>query len=103
MLDMQRNMIRVSVKGDSRISENMLKNVLRDTADGCGCESDGGFGESCPYTHCEYPSLAMVYAPVQRWNKLYDLDTALSLGTLFIELNKPFEGGKGKGGKNCGM
>ena len=101
---MQRNMIRVSVKGDGRISENMLKNVLRDTAD--GCKSEVTIGESCPYTpHCEYPSLAMVYAPVQRWHKLYDADTALSYGTLFSELNKPFEGdkGNGKGGKCCGM
>ncbi len=107
MLDMQRNMIRVSVRGgDGRISENMLKNVLRDTADGCVCENEGRYGNSCPYTaHHEYPSLAMVYAPYQRWHKLYDIESALSCGTLFQELNKPFEGGRGngKGGKCCGM
>ncbi len=46
--------------------------------------------------------LAMVYAPMQEWRSLYDLDTALSRGTLFAELDLPFLGGGCKmgGGKN---
>ena len=35
------------------------------------------------------PSLAMVYAPIQMWRDVYDLQTALERGTLFKELDKP--------------
>lgn len=38
-----------------------------------------------------YP-LASVYAPLQEFHKLYDMDTALKNGTLFSELYLPFEG-----------
>ena len=38
-----------------------------------------------------YP-LAMVYAPIQRFGDMYDLDTALMEGTLFKELDLPFKG-----------
>ena len=37
-----------------------------------------------------YPSLAMVYIPQQRFRELYDHDIALSRGTIFRELDKPF-------------
>ena len=36
--------------------------------------------------------LAMVFSPLQCFSKLYDEDTALSRGTLFSELDLPFEG-----------
>ena len=36
--------------------------------------------------------LAAVYAPVQLFRELYDHEKALSCGTLFRELDKPFEG-----------
>ena len=42
----------------------------------------------------EYP-LAMAYAPYQVWRSLYCEDNALSRGTLFSELDLPFEGCKG--------
>lgn len=58
---------------------------------GCG-EYDGGWGLS------SYP-LAMVYSPLQKFHELYEIDVALSRGTLFSELDLPFEGGKmNKGG-----
>ena len=38
-----------------------------------------------------YP-LASVYAPLQNFDNLYDLDTALDHGTAFIELDLPFMG-----------
>ena len=41
-----------------------------------------------------YP-LAIVYAPLQAWQGLYDTDTALKKGTLFAELDKPFLGSQG--------
>ena len=47
---------------------------------------------------CEYPMLAMVYAPCQSWRKIYDKETALVKGTIFGELDKPFMGyGKVRG------
>ena len=58
---------------------------------GCG-EYEGGWGLS------SYP-LAMVYSPLQKFHELYEIDVALERGTLFSELDLPFEGGKtNKGG-----
>lgn len=34
--------------------------------------------------------LAMAYVPVQKWGKTYEPDVALSRGTLFPDLDKPF-------------
>ncbi len=52
-----------------------------------GCT--GGWGLS------QHP-LAMVYAPCQEFHSLYDMDTALSRGTLFSELDLPLEVVEGK-------
>lgn len=58
---------------------------------GCG-EYNGGWGLS------SYP-LAMVYSPLQKFHELYEPEVALERGTLFSELDLPFEGGKmNKGG-----
>lgn len=47
--------------------------------------------------------LASVYAPMQKFENLYDLDMALREGTIFSELNLPFMGRRiEKGGKCCG-
>ncbi len=43
-------------------------------------------------------SLAMVYAPIQKWNNLYDIETGISRGTIFKELDKPFLPICGNGG-----
>ena len=49
-----------------------------------------------------YP-LASVYAPLQSFGNLYDLDMALKQGTVFTELDLPFMGRRiDKGGKCCG-
>ncbi len=50
---------------------------------------------------CEYPSLAMVYLPYQKWQDLYNPNDALANGTLFIELDKPFNAGKRGGRSRC--
>ena len=39
--------------------------------------------------------LAAVYVPFQTFTQLYDCDKALSRGTLFMELDKPLEVGRG--------
>ncbi len=50
-------------------------------------------GETCPL-YSKTPSLAMVYAPYQCWQKLLTPEAALSHGTLFEDLMLPFEGGQ---------
>ncbi len=70
----------------------------------CGCQGerdtcsgyDGGAAyrdvcDSCNGGQFDY-ALAMVYSNVQKFTYLYDCDTALSRGTVFAELDKPFEG-----------
>ena len=39
-------------------------------------------------------SLAMMYVPFQRFERIYNEEKALSRGTLFEELDLPFYGGK---------
>lgn len=36
--------------------------------------------------------LAMAYVPWQMWRKIYDAEKALCQGTIFEELDKPFQG-----------
>ena len=74
---------------------------------GCGCNScdqsnsDNGCGcvhDACPcgggWGLCQYP-LAMAYAPCQAFHSVYDVETALHRGTLFAELDLPFEAAGG--------
>ncbi len=50
-------------------------------------------GAAAPSSFCMNAcSLAMVYSPKQEWQELYSMENALSRGTLFRELDKPFEG-----------
>ena len=54
----------------------------------------GNSGAACPGDtgNAAMPSLAMVYAPVQEWRCLLSPQDALSEGTMFRELIKPFRG-----------
>ena len=45
--------------------------------------------------------LSMVYSPIQEFDNLYDIDTALKQGTLFAELDLPFSGRTIQKGGNC--
>ena len=47
-----------------------------------------------------YP-LAMVYAPLQEFRELYEIDTALHQGTVFKELDLPFMGMSVTKGGSC--
>lgn len=38
-----------------------------------------------------YPSLAMVYSPFQEFENLYEPEEALTRGSLFVDLDLPFE------------
>ena len=42
---------------------------------------------------CHYPSLAIVYAPMQDFSGLYTPAEGLAHGTLFLALDKPLMGG----------
>ena len=75
---------------NDRISEGMLRQIIGEER----CENP-----SCDIK-CDrrkswglegYP-LAMVYAPVQRFDNIYDMDMALIQGTIFGELDLPFMG-----------
>jgi hypothetical protein len=55
---------------------------MRSNTDACGGRSWG----------LENYPLAMVYAPIQDFCELYDLDDALKSGTLFKQLDLPFKG-----------
>jgi len=44
------------------------------------------------YPHIHPTSLAMAYSPTQAFVKLYEPSKALTRGTLFAELDKPFTG-----------
>ncbi len=60
---------------------------------GCGCESPGG-NTPCGGPACRcMPSLAMVYAKPQQFHEMYGEAEGLSRGTIFRELDMPFEGG----------
>lgn len=51
--------------------------------------------ESCPGTKGRFPAdtpVGMAYVPYQFWERPYDMSTALSRGTLFPSLDKPFIG-----------
>ena len=74
-------------------------------SDGCGCEKLAEGGVPCAdrrtWGLVGYP-VGMVYAPIQVFDSVYDLDTALKRGTLFGVLDLPFVcGDKKKGGCSC--
>lgn len=79
--------------GSGSMSDSSHRNCRNDEGADGGCGVGvGGFG-----LH-SYP-LAMVYSPLQEFREVYDADVALGRGTIFAELDLPFEGGtSGKGG-----
>lgn len=49
-----------------------------------------------------FPSLAMVYIPMQKFREIYDYDVGLSRGTIFRELDKPFTMRRSQQPTGCG-
>ena len=91
-------------------TENMTNASLRtrmgnnDTL-GCGCDveasvdvCDGACRSSWGLDG--YP-VGMVYAPIQRFDRILDLDTAMHKGTIFEELDLPFKCGMHTKGGCC--
>lgn len=73
------------------------KNFCRSDRSGMPCCDRNSRNSLCspPSDYgCDFPSLAMVYNPAQCFVDLYEQDEALCQGTLFKELNMPFEGSR---------
>ena len=58
--------------------------MTKDLSDVCAYE--------CDDTKLSCMPIAMAYVPMQRFQDLYNPETALCTGTLFKELDKPFLG-----------
>ena len=75
---------------DDRINSGLLRHIL--DADGCDTPVCNMCEDKRRSWGLEGYPLAMVYSPVQRFENMYDLDTALAAGTLFKALDLPFMG-----------
>ena len=82
---------------DNMIKDSCSMSELQKILSGCGnvpaanldlpaCEKSGK-----SYGLSGYP-LAMVYSPMQEFDKLYELDKGFNAGTIFSELDLPFSG-----------
>ena len=81
---------------DDRIGRRLCDGTLPDSDmshGGCG-DGEGGWGL---HSH----PLAMVYSPLHEFRDIYTPDVALDRGTMFAELDLPFEGGNGRKGGCC--
>ena len=52
--------------------------------------------DDCPAETDGTRSLAMAYVPWQKWQALYEAEKGFCRGTIFAELDKPFEGTGGR-------
>ncbi len=78
---------------------SLPRNENANSMNGCNNMSNGGCGNGNSTWGLKSHPLAMVYSPLHEFRDLYDPDVALERGTMFAELDLPFEGGKtGKGG-----
>ncbi len=109
-----------------RVDETFLRRMLAaDSSQGtCACKETRqelpcnpdvlAQNERAPMGHSHMPAghpampmshpLGMVYCPPQAFRALYDMEKALARGTMFEELDKPWEvpAPSGKGGCCCG-
>ncbi len=78
-----------------------LRSDIAPSTLGCSptCKKDARRSQSGACCFPDGKPVGMVYAPVQEWRHLYEIEKALSRGTLFEELDLVFLGGCGcKGG-----
>ena len=62
----------------------------------CDCVMPGSKGKSEEmFSHLQYLEPAMAYVPCQKFTEMFALPYALSVGTVFPELCKPFCGKRG--------
>lgn len=102
-----------NLRGDIPAEELTNRNTVRRLCDGSLARNDeiGGFdnvdlgcmhndscGISCTGWGLNNHPVAMVYSPCQPWNNVYKPEIALERGTVFKDLDLPFEGTGRKGG-----
>jgi len=63
-----------------------------------GCTASNSCGISCTGWGLNGHPQAMVYSPCQPWNNVYKPEIALERGTLFKDLDLPFEAADRRGG-----
>ena len=67
-----------------------------------GCQNNAETAPDVSFCNMHLGSLpiAMAYVPIQQWKTVYSLKDGLHRGTIFPELDLPFEGrgGEGRGG-----
>lgn len=82
---------RVDDRIGKRLCDGSLQgNDMADDMNGCG-------GDESSWGLRSHP-LAMVFSPLNEFRDLYTPDVALQRGTLFAELDLPFEGDKNRKG-----
>lgn len=78
----------VSMQPQARCTNNSVP-----TSSECPCSSSPK--EAPMYDHLQHLIPAMAYVPIQQFTSAYNLDYALSVGTIFPQLCKPFCGKRG--------
>ncbi len=100
--------LRMRRPGVTRSGRNVAPAGVSMAGCGCGTEQTGGcarggdinYDRSGPDTDrrgwglCGFP-LGSVYAPLQEWRAIYDIETGFSRGTIFRELDMPWYGSGG--------
>ncbi len=104
--EMLRKMLQGELSGREMVRRNAVEGELEMERNGCtggcqgACNGDNGPQRSGGFGLKNYP-LCMVYAPIQEFCNLYDPEYALRQGTIFKEMDFPFEGERIKKGGNC--
>ena len=74
---------------------NRPTNYRYGMSEACDCQNTNRTvnEDTCePSSACKQMALAMAYIPWQEWKYIYDAEKGLHRGTIFEELDKPFEG-----------
>lgn len=86
---------------------NMNRNtrqISREASNDCGCKMEQSEDYRHPSCECSKDScnqatapvdsmmLAMAYVPWQQWEEIFDYEKALCIGTIFVNLDKPWTG-----------
>ncbi len=83
-----------------RMAHEQSRNATAVARPSCACPVEPRAGKrDCRGEYVQGgPSLAMVYSPYQHWQNVYDHDKGFSRGTIFRDLDMPFEASQSKGG-----
>ena len=80
--------------GDSASANSSCGSAVP-SSQSCPCSRQASSKSDNMYKHLKHLTPAMAYVPYQQFTSAYDLDYALSVGTIFPQLCKPFCGKRG--------